>query len=406
MELDQDYEDYINNDMIGKKLRMIRVARAKSLQVIADLAGISRSQLSDLERGERVPSLKHIARLAKALAVSPSDLLRLPFPAPLNGRTDAAIEEVRHALESVTQLCPDGAVCDVSVLTTRVDDMYEMRRRCRLDDVSRDLPGLIRDLHTTLATGRDTAAVQRLIVITHTHLTHMWLRDAGASTDLRRQSTALARTAAANLGDPVGIATAECGTAHSLVGSGMFHLAHRKLVDLPLPALTPTTQGVVGTLLLTTSMIAGLRDHHADAVAPMEAALDLVARTEPTTRVRDEWGFVFHPVDVGLYQMDLAMEADDPARALDVAAGLQPETHPWPERRAVYWIHSARALVGVGGRDREAVVALRRAEKLSEHHVHRSVFVRDVLSVLLTRARRDAVGTELRGLAFRTGLPV
>jgi hypothetical protein len=52
------------------------------------------------------------------------------------------------------------------------------------------------------------------------------------------------------------------------------------------------------------------------------------------------------------------------------------------------------------------VLALRRAEKLSPLHVARNPFVRDVLGELLTRANRDAIGRELRGLAYRAGLPV
>jgi hypothetical protein len=39
-------------------------------------------------------------------------------------------------------------------------------------------------------------------------------------------------------------------------------------------------------------------------------------------------------------------------------------------------------------------------------HTLRNPFVRDVLAELLVRARRDAVGRELRGMAYRAGLPV
>jgi transcriptional regulator with XRE-family HTH domain len=38
---------------IGARLRQIRNARKKSLRVVAGLAGISKSQLSEIERGER-----------------------------------------------------------------------------------------------------------------------------------------------------------------------------------------------------------------------------------------------------------------------------------------------------------------------------------------------------------------
>lgn len=50
--------------------------------------------------------------------------------------------------------------------------------------------------------------------------------------------------------------------------------------------------------------------------------------------------------------------------------------------------------------------AFRRAELLSPLHLHRNPVARDVLAELLTRSRRDAIGRELRGMAYRAGLPV
>ncbi|MBV9162019.1 MAG: hypothetical protein JO309_16025 [Pseudonocardiales bacterium] len=46
------------------------------------------------------------------------------------------------------------------------------------------------------------------------------------------------------------------------------------------------------------------------------------------------------------------------------------------------------------------------AEKISPRRVHRNPPAREVLADLLARARRDAVGRELRGMAYRAGLPV
>jgi hypothetical protein len=51
-------------------------------------------------------------------------------------------------------------------------------------------------------------------------------------------------------------------------------------------------------------------------------------------------------------------------------------------------------------------MALRRAEAISPHHVHRNPMVREVLGELVSRARHNAVGRVLRGMAYRAGLPV
>lgn len=84
---------------IGARLRQIRNARGKSLRVVAGLAGMSKSHLSEVERGERaLDSLPKIVALANALQIAPSELMRLPVPAPANGLTDSAVEAVRGAV--------------------------------------------------------------------------------------------------------------------------------------------------------------------------------------------------------------------------------------------------------------------------------------------------------------------
>jgi hypothetical protein len=80
---------------IGARLRLIHSGRRKSLRVIAALAGMGKSKLSQIECGEiALDSISEIVALANALQVAPSELMRLPVPAPANG-TDCAVEAVR-----------------------------------------------------------------------------------------------------------------------------------------------------------------------------------------------------------------------------------------------------------------------------------------------------------------------
>ena len=76
--------------MIGLRLRRIRHARRKSLQVIAGLAGMSHSTLHHVEYGRRELTLSEIAALAHALKIDPAKLIILPTLAPTNGHTDTA----------------------------------------------------------------------------------------------------------------------------------------------------------------------------------------------------------------------------------------------------------------------------------------------------------------------------
>ena len=392
---------------IGRRLRQIRRARGKSLRVVAGLAGMSKSQLDRIERGEvALDRLSEIVALADVLQISPSELMRLPVPAPANGNTDSTIEALRCALEAVDQDLPGGLVLSIDVLAERVDQLYEMRRQCQFREVGAGLPGLIRDLHTSIAAGRDLITLLPLTAMAHVHLTHMWLRDAGAPPDLRRQAVGLARNAAREHGEVATLAVAGYGTVYALIGSGMLDLAQAKLDSLTLPAITPSTAGVVGELMMAHSLVAAFDRRPGDVAAPMETAAELAERFGEAAGTHDEFGFAFGPTDLGLYRMDLALEANEPDRALSIARNVHPEQHPWATRQAAYWVHCGRALTRVRGRSDEAVMAFRWAEKISPHHVHRNPMVRDVLAELLARSRRDGVDRELRGMAYRAGLPV
>ena len=104
---------------VGARLRQVRNSREKSLRVVAGLAGISKSRLSQLERGERaLDSRSETVALANALQVAPSELIKLPVPAPGNGDAETAVIAVRHALTAVSRDRPRGEILPVEVLRT------------------------------------------------------------------------------------------------------------------------------------------------------------------------------------------------------------------------------------------------------------------------------------------------
>ena len=62
--------------IVAQNLRAMRGQRKLSQQSVASKAGLSVSYVSMLERGERTPPLETLEAVAKALSVSPLDLLR------------------------------------------------------------------------------------------------------------------------------------------------------------------------------------------------------------------------------------------------------------------------------------------------------------------------------------------
>jgi transcriptional regulator with XRE-family HTH domain len=59
----------------GKRLREIRLQKGVSQERLAELAGLHRTYVSTVERGQRNISLVNIEKLAKALGVSLAELM-------------------------------------------------------------------------------------------------------------------------------------------------------------------------------------------------------------------------------------------------------------------------------------------------------------------------------------------
>ena len=55
---------------VGLNIRLERVKRGISQEILADMAGIARSTMGIIERGEQSPSLQTVAKVASALQIN------------------------------------------------------------------------------------------------------------------------------------------------------------------------------------------------------------------------------------------------------------------------------------------------------------------------------------------------
>lgn len=389
---------------IGRRVRQIRHARGKSLRVVAELAGMSASHLHRIETGQRaLDSRAQTVALANALQVAPSELTRLPVPAPGNGETDAAIDAVRRALMAASHGLPGGQVIPAEALRARVTATIDALCRCERErEVGATLPDLIRDLHTTIAAGRDVAELLSLATWLHTQATVPWLSITDAPVDLRWQALMMARHAAGDrdTATPAGLVAA--AGARVALAAGAFDLAQAELDAVTVPMDTPQRMQLAGFLALRRSVVAAADGRPGDVDASVEYATDLAERTGEG----NAYGLGFGPIKVGLYRMSGLLEMGDNEAAAGVAESLTPEAHVNRSGQAAYWADYGRALARMRGRQQDAVMALRRAELISPHRIQRGPVIREVLAELLSRSRRDSVGRELRAMAYRAGLPV
>lgn len=60
----------------GRRIRLLRKAKGFSQESFADHANIHRTYMGGIERGERNPTLTTICRIAEALEIAPSELLK------------------------------------------------------------------------------------------------------------------------------------------------------------------------------------------------------------------------------------------------------------------------------------------------------------------------------------------
>lgn len=166
---------------------------------------------------------------------------------------------------------PGGHIVSFKELRARVNviESSDYRRR------GEALPGLIRDLYTTLAAGRDVAGLLDLAVMVHAQTTRGWLYVVGAPLDLRREAATLAQRMAEERDDPAALGVAAWGAVNEMVAAGAFDLAQDELHSVTVPTNRPESMQLAGMLALSGSLVAAADKRPGDADAALEYAAEL-----------------------------------------------------------------------------------------------------------------------------------
>lgn len=391
MEPDQDTKD------VGARLREIREYRGKSLAVIAGLAGISESYLSMLERGVRALDRRSlIVALANALEVSPSELFDIgASPLPTDPTMETSIGAIRDAMQDVDMGEPRGQAQSLEQLEVRAHTVMRAAQELRLAEAGAILPDLIRDLHSTIAAGREVARLLRLATLVSIKGAQSYLFSVSAPADLSWQAVCAGRAAAQRLDEPASLGVVAFGTANGLIGRGAFDMADRALEAMP----EVGDAELDGVLALSRCLLAAAQLRPGDVEAPLTMAGELAERAGE----RNAFWMSFGPSNVALWRVSVALEQGEHERAAQLCEAVDLSALP-AGRRVTAHIARARATSQLPKRRGEAVLALRAAERISPDSVRRAPGVRRLLGELVTRTRDEALGRELRGLAYRAGL--
>ena len=315
----------------------------------------------------------------------------------------AAIQRVRVALLDV----PPRSATPTDLLRGDVDTLTRQRQTCQLHEAAGTAARLLLALRGVHASGgrQSTLEALRLLVWTG-YETASLTRELG-NPDLALLVAGLIDETAAELADPSYLAVAALVRTHAL--SSVVTAAFDAAVEVGTTAAETVRRlaggealASYGCLLLATSFALSAADRGEEAIDRLTEAAQVAGRlTEPTDVARH---LAFGGPGVGLHRLSVSMELGDPDAAVTAAGQVQPERLPYPARRASYWLDLGRAYAALG-RDGEAVAAFRRAEKIAPLRVRLHPLVREAVLGMVGRAQRAAVGRDLRGLAYRMGLP-
>ncbi|HEX5493076.1 MAG TPA: helix-turn-helix transcriptional regulator [Mycobacteriales bacterium] len=395
-----------DDNALGRRIRELRRIRHLSLDAAAGLAGMSRSMLSYIERGERALERRsHVQGLAYALRISPDELLGQPYPLTGDDRASAQahIEGIRSAL-MVTGI---GHVEDANPVERPVGELVANAGRartalCRDADYSAAAAGLADILvglhvHTAGPAGRDQERALRALVLACCTACAI-AKELGYS-DLAWVAAERARHAAQAIDDPVldGLAsTYVCYALQTHVTKLSLSLRAIGRIE-PHVGSDPLAMQVYGQLQL--------RAAHDSAVTGRPAA-DYLAeayRVGERTGERTDYGIYFGPTNIGIWDTAIAIEQGEGGRAARIAEQVNITAMPSRQRQAMFYADLGRALA----QDRQhaqALDAFLTAERLAPVFVHSSPFARDAVLDIRDRARRASVGRELSALVYRMGL--
>lgn len=398
------------SETIGERIAIRRQFRHLSVRRAADLADISPSTWSRIESGARgADNVQILSKIAWALRCSVSDLVgdNLDLAGPDAVGLIGDVHDIRAALietDLADEATSDPAALDA--LSAEVELLEDLYRRGDFTGTAARLAPFLRQLHATAVTATAIREVvrSRELTVQAAHRAMNTLRSTGQRADTYLAGER-ARDAADQIEDPSLKGIAAFTRAHAALSCGSLERSH-KLAASGLTLLEGTldstrTMAVAGQLHLTSAMtLYGLK-RDSEAETHLTEAEALAACTGDCGQ---DLGW-FGPTNIAFWLV--AMEIDrDPRRAVQIAQDTNPSLIDAPTRQASFYLDAARACARIGTReaDAAAIRMLTAAERLAPQRVRFNALAREALRVIVMRAKRSAINSQLRGLCERIGV--
>lgn len=310
---------------------------------------------------------------------------RAPKPStamPQSASMIAGLTAIRSALD-VADLPPDGPPRSLPDLTAAVAVAVRLRLTSNYVRLSAILPDLLNDLHRGYVSwaGQRRAAVATLL--TQAYRSADALADKSGHHDLSARIIGMMAETARESGDELILATAAYVRGELFFANGQPDLG-RALLERAADRLVPWTDSgssaAYGSLHMRAAVLAGQAGHDDRARDHLAEAAEFASLVPEG----EYHGTAFGPSSVRIHEVTLAIDTDDPDKALLAAYGWDPPDTLPGERRSHFYIDLARAHARLGAVD-EATVALFQARMVAPEHTRLHPQVRQILADLLDK---------------------
>jgi transcriptional regulator with XRE-family HTH domain len=394
--------DIDDDQHIGRRIREIRSWRRLGLTATAQLAGMSPSYLSLIERGLRpVTKRATLEALAHALRVSPTELAGAPY-AP----SDPAGSDAHAAMAPLVDVLTGWAVGELPdtpaprpwPLVAADLERLALVLRPRADYAAQGalLPTLIPEL---LAAADSTRRRPALVGLVHAYKAAAYAAHDLGLIGVPTLAVERMRQAADELDDPVWCSYVDYQRAQVLSGTNRIRQYNLAVTAAEgAPASRPEIRGMAHLTAAMAAAAQGQADtaevHLTEAAALAELIEDDVSPWAQTN---------FGRTNVGIWRVSIGVELGQGARVAEAAAAVRPAGVS-RSRQAAFWMDLGRGPLTERRTRERGLAALSQAEKLAPQKIRTNVLARDAVTALLGSARREAGGRDLRGLAWRMGV--
>jgi len=384
-----------------------------SQDVVAGLAGITKSYLSMLENGQRRFERRSLLEdLANVLGCSIADLTGQPYPLDSEANIDslAALPKIAVALYDATlDDVPDIPVRGVSELAAWASKANEHTANSRYALAGRDLSTLLLELHVHAATGAGDTQRSALNALVEACFVASGVARNLGNVDLAIHAARRAEDAARRLGDPALRAFAGMTSTSALSRLGARHRAQQvaatalaEVQDRADPTAEDTSVAEsAGMLHLSAAQMAAKDNQPAEVDGHLTAARELAERTGECNSL---W-FSFGPANVRAWSLSTAVELGQGPGAAEKIERTPGYTDGLvtADRRAALHFDLARAYAQAqGDRDAPALRHLDTADRIAPLRIRNDPIARELVASLDNRARMKT--WELDSLRHRFGV--